>query len=100
MHSYVFHAFHGFFRYAAHSETILAESRALFKMTFSVSLAMSFLINSFVCKLLEKQFSNDCRKLSNHGNAIAALGDWLKNPTNEKRDQNQSHLVRANFPAL
>ena len=37
--------------------------------------------------------------------AFAALGDWLEKPraiflTNEKQNQNQSHLVRMIFTAL
>ena len=42
---------------------------------------------------------------SNYAVAIATLGDWLKKSrasfsTNKKQNQNQSHLVRAIFPAL
>ena len=42
---------------------------------------------------------------TNYAITIATLSDWLKKPrasfsTNEKQNQNQSHLERAIFPAL
>jgi len=45
-----------------------------------------------------EQFEND------YGFAIVTCSDWLQNcatfSTNEKQQQNQSHLVRMIFPAL
>ena len=37
---------------------------------------------------------------SNYVIVIATLSDWLTFSTNEKQNQNQSHLVRVIFPAL